>query len=169
MIVSRFWNIRKSKKLRYSTDIPKIIRQTAGCGLVNGPFGNASTDITQKKKITQTIPAQMLSSIFVSFLAWMDEKENETLDKKICALSSVHYRAIEVRNYFDTHVEYWTSRDVLLLKDSQGKEFTEHGNYAMDDELAKINNADFDAIYLMKAKYIAAKIEPNKAVMVWGL
>lgn len=43
------------------TEKPNIIRQTAGWGLVNGPFGNANTDMIRKKKITHNIPAQIFS------------------------------------------------------------------------------------------------------------
>lgn len=45
-----------------------MIRHTAGCGRVNGPLGNASTDIIRKKKITHIIPAQMFSWLSCSFL-----------------------------------------------------------------------------------------------------
>lgn len=43
------------------TEKPKMIRHTAGCGRTNGPFGNASTDMMRKKKITHFIPAQIFS------------------------------------------------------------------------------------------------------------
>ncbi|KAL2715993.1 hypothetical protein V1478_013669 [Vespula squamosa] len=45
---------------------PKTILQTTGCGLVNGPFGNVSTDIIRKKKITHNMPAHMLSSTLIN-------------------------------------------------------------------------------------------------------
>lgn len=50
------------------------MRQKAGCGLVNGPLGNVSTDIIRKKNTTQQIPDHILSWIFDSFL-----KQNKIL------------------------------------------------------------------------------------------
>lgn len=38
------------------------MRQTAGCGRVNGPLGKASTEMIRKKNVTHSIPAQILDS-----------------------------------------------------------------------------------------------------------
>jgi len=57
LAVSKFWKRRNTSAIRYKTLIPNTILQTAGCGLVKGPFGKASTDIIRKKNITQVIPA----------------------------------------------------------------------------------------------------------------
>lgn len=64
------------------TDSPKSIRQNAGWGLVNGPFGNAKTETIKKKNITQSIPAHKLSSIFPSSLEIRPEKKNMTFHEK---------------------------------------------------------------------------------------
>lgn len=48
--------------------MPNTILQTAGCGLVNGPLGNVSTDTIKKKKITQQIPDQIFSCVLLSSL-----------------------------------------------------------------------------------------------------
>lgn len=48
--------------------MPNTILQTAGCGLVNGPLGNVSTDTIKKKKITQQIPDHILSCVLLSSL-----------------------------------------------------------------------------------------------------
>lgn len=105
-MVLKFWNMRKTKNIKYSTDIPKIIRQMAGWGLVNGPFGNVSTDTMQKKTITQQMPAQMFSSIFVSFLREQKEEDIKIRflsDKKNqvpCVIAGHHI----ARLFFGIHV-----------------------------------------------------------------
>lgn len=64
------------------TDSPKSILQNAGCGLVNGPFGNAKTETIKKKNITQSIPAHKLSSIFPSSLKIKRKKKKWHFVKK---------------------------------------------------------------------------------------
>ena len=45
---------------RYMTDNPKTILHSAGCGRMNGPLGNASTDMMRKKTSTLHRPANTL-------------------------------------------------------------------------------------------------------------
>lgn len=74
IIVLYFWNIKKTSNSKYKTDNPKSIRQTAGWGLVNGPFGNANTDTTRKKNITHNIPCHTFWWKSFSSLQWIENK-----------------------------------------------------------------------------------------------
>ena len=56
------------RAIKYSTDNPKTILQTAGCGRVKGPLGKARTDITKNIKMTHLTPAQTFSLKSSSFL-----------------------------------------------------------------------------------------------------
>lgn len=49
---------------------PNTIRHTAGCGLVNGPLGNARVDMRRRKKTTAISPAQILSVSLTSSFLW---------------------------------------------------------------------------------------------------
>lgn len=64
--------------------MPNTIFHIAGCGRVKGPFGKVSTEIIQKKKMTQQMPAQMLSLISV----WSLKKTKEIRIISKCELLS---------------------------------------------------------------------------------
>jgi hypothetical protein len=90
---------------------------------VKGPFGKASTEITQKKKITHTMPAQMLFFTSVSSLKKMRMKLSKSSPLEIVILSkmlrqqvSEHWQTCLVHSICGSVVEWIVAIDSTRVR-----------------------------------------------------